>query len=110
MTGQNRSTQRRLPADQTSADPDAGLRQWLRDYAKAHPRCDIYPAINSRRRGYGEHLHSASEASPTVDRFAGGGANAVRAGHAWTVSLVTTELVKPFVAVTRTWISCPGVN
>jgi putative transposase len=38
VTGQNRGTQRRLPTDQTPADPDAALREWLRDYAKQHPR------------------------------------------------------------------------
>jgi putative transposase len=38
VTGQHRTTQRHQPADSTPADPDAALRQWLRDYAKAHPR------------------------------------------------------------------------
>ena len=38
VTGQNRGTQRHQPAAQSSADPDAALRGWLRDYAKAHPR------------------------------------------------------------------------
>jgi putative transposase len=38
VTGQNRGTQRRPPRDQTVADPDAGLRGWLRAYARAHPR------------------------------------------------------------------------
>jgi putative transposase len=38
VTGQNRGTQRHQPASQTTADPDAALRAWLRDYAKAHPR------------------------------------------------------------------------
>lgn len=38
VTGQNRTTQRHEPQDQTPADPDAELRQWLRDYAKAYPR------------------------------------------------------------------------
>ena len=34
VTGQHRTTQRHQPAATTPADPDAGLRQWLRDYAK----------------------------------------------------------------------------
>jgi putative transposase len=38
VTGQHRTTQRHHPAATTPVDPDAGLRQWLRDYAKAHPR------------------------------------------------------------------------
>jgi putative transposase len=38
VTGQQRSTQRREPASTTPADPDAALRQWLRDWARAHPR------------------------------------------------------------------------
>jgi transposase InsO family protein len=35
---QHRATQRRAPASTTPADPDAALRTWLRDWAKAHPR------------------------------------------------------------------------
>jgi len=38
VTGQHRTTQRHQAADNTPADPDAGLRNWLRDYAKKHPR------------------------------------------------------------------------
>jgi len=38
VTGQHRATQRREPASTTPADPDAALRTWLRDWAKAHPR------------------------------------------------------------------------
>jgi putative transposase len=38
VTGQNRTTQRRDPVSTTVADPDAGLRAWLRDYAKDHLR------------------------------------------------------------------------
>jgi putative transposase len=38
VTGQHRTTQRHQPAASTPADPDAGLRSWLRDYAKTHPR------------------------------------------------------------------------
>ena len=38
VTGQHRTTQRHHPAGSTPADPDAGLRSWLRDYAKTHPR------------------------------------------------------------------------
>ncbi|MBB3040014.1 transposase InsO family protein [Hoyosella altamirensis] len=38
VAGQHRSAQRKPPADQTPADPDSGVRQWLRDWAKSHPR------------------------------------------------------------------------
>ena len=38
VTGQHRTTQRHQPVATTPDDPDAALRQWLRDYAKAHPR------------------------------------------------------------------------
>ncbi|WP_372341547.1 IS3 family transposase [Nocardia sp. CC216A] len=37
VVGLARSTYRRLPAPQTPADPDAGLRAWLRSYATKHP-------------------------------------------------------------------------
>lgn len=35
--GLARSTYRRLPVAVTPADPDADLRQWLRDYSTKHP-------------------------------------------------------------------------
>ncbi|HYB38196.1 MAG TPA: IS3 family transposase [Mycobacterium sp.] len=35
--GLARSTYRRIPVAQTPADPDAELRQWLRDYSAKHP-------------------------------------------------------------------------
>jgi putative transposase len=38
VTGQHPTTQRHQSVATTPVDPDAGLRQWLRDYAKAHPR------------------------------------------------------------------------
>ena len=38
VTGQQRSTQRRPPVSTTPADPDAALRDWLRAWAKTHPR------------------------------------------------------------------------
>ncbi|WP_342228467.1 IS3 family transposase [Nocardia wallacei] len=37
VVGLHRGTYRRLPAAQTPADPDAGLRAWLRSYATKHP-------------------------------------------------------------------------
>lgn len=37
VVGLHRSTYRRLPAAATPADPDAGLRAWLRAYALQHP-------------------------------------------------------------------------
>jgi putative transposase len=38
VTGQHRSTQRHRAISQTKADPDAALREWLRQWAKDHPR------------------------------------------------------------------------
>ncbi|QBJ97726.1 transposase [Rhodococcus sp. ABRD24] len=37
VVGLHRSTFRRLPADQTPDDPDAGVRAWLREYARKNP-------------------------------------------------------------------------
>ncbi|MBF6298989.1 IS3 family transposase [Nocardia amamiensis] len=37
VVGLARSTYRRVPAAQSPADPDAGLRAWLRSYATKHP-------------------------------------------------------------------------
>jgi transposase InsO family protein len=49
VTGQNRTTQRRPPAATTPADPDAGLRAWLRDWARNHPRRGFRPAYHDAR-------------------------------------------------------------
>jgi transposase InsO family protein len=49
VTGQNRSTQRRPPAATTPADPEAGLRAWLRAWAKDHPRREFRPAYHDAR-------------------------------------------------------------
>ena len=49
VTGQNRSTQRRPQAATTPADPDAGLRAWLRAWAKDHPRRGFRPAYHDAR-------------------------------------------------------------
>jgi transposase InsO family protein len=49
ITGQHRTTQRRQPAAATPADPDAGLRNWLRQYAKDHPRRGFRPAYHDAR-------------------------------------------------------------
>jgi putative transposase len=49
VTGQNRTTQRREPTATTPADPDAALRQWLRAYAKTHPRRGFRPAYHDAR-------------------------------------------------------------
>lgn len=38
VTGQHRSTQRHRTVCQTGADPDAALREWLRQWARDHPR------------------------------------------------------------------------
>ncbi|MGY1964742.1 MULTISPECIES: IS3 family transposase [Nocardia] len=37
VVGVHRSTFRRLPLDQTPGDPDAGVRAWLREYARKNP-------------------------------------------------------------------------
>ena len=49
VTGQHRTTQRHEPAAATPADPDAGLRTWLRQYAKDHPRRGFRPAYHDAR-------------------------------------------------------------
>jgi putative transposase len=49
VTGQNRTTQRREPTGTTVDDPDAGLRRWLRQYAKDHPRRGFRPAHHDAR-------------------------------------------------------------
>jgi len=49
VTGRNRTTQRREPIGTTVADPDAGLRTWLRQYAKDHPRRGFRPADHDAR-------------------------------------------------------------
>ena len=49
VTGQNRTTQRREPVSTTSADPDAALREWLRRYARDHPRRGFRPAYHDAR-------------------------------------------------------------
>ena len=49
VTGQHRGTQRHERAAQTPADPDAALRTWLRDYAKAHPRWGFRRAYHDAR-------------------------------------------------------------
>jgi len=49
VTGQHRATQRHEPAAATPADPDAALRDWLRAYAKDHPRRGFRPAYHDAR-------------------------------------------------------------
>jgi transposase InsO family protein len=49
VTGQNRTTQRRGPVSTTVADPDAGLRSWLRQYAKNNPRWGFRRAYHDAR-------------------------------------------------------------
>lgn len=49
VTGQNRTTQRRLPAATTPQDPDAALRAWLRAWAKDHPRRGFRNAYHDAR-------------------------------------------------------------
>jgi putative transposase len=49
VTGQNRTTQRRLPSPTTPQDPDAALRAWLRAWAKDHPRRGFRSAYHDSR-------------------------------------------------------------
>ncbi|ACC38561.1 transposase, ISMyma01_aa2 [Mycobacterium marinum M] len=49
VTGQHRATQRHEPVAGTPADPDAALREWLRDYANKHPRRGFRPAYHDAR-------------------------------------------------------------
>ncbi len=49
VTGQSRATQRRPPATTTPADPDAGLRAWLRQWAADHPRRGFRGAYHDAR-------------------------------------------------------------
>jgi transposase InsO family protein len=49
VTGQHRTTQRHQATATTPADPDAALRQWLRDYAKKHPRWGFRRAYHDAR-------------------------------------------------------------
>ena len=75
--GLARSTYRRIPLAQTPADPDAGLRAWLRTYAKGYPchgfrrawaalRFDEHREVNKkkvhrlwREEGLQRRVHSA---------------------------------------------------
>ena len=50
VTGQHRVTQRHESAADTPEDPDAALREWLRAYAKNHPRRGFRPAYHDARR------------------------------------------------------------
>jgi hypothetical protein len=49
VTRQHRATQRHEPDSATPDDPDAALRQWLRAYAKDHPRRGFRPAYHDAR-------------------------------------------------------------
>jgi hypothetical protein len=49
VTGQNRTTQRRAPAPTTVDDPDAALCEWLRAWAKDHPRRGFRNAYRDAR-------------------------------------------------------------
>jgi hypothetical protein len=83
VTGQHRATHRHEPVASTPDDPDAALRDWLRSYAKDHPRRGFRPAYHDARgegwqvnhkksnafgakRDFG--YHSADAANATVAR------------------------------------------
>ncbi len=54
VVGQHRSTQRHVPQSESVDDADADLREWLRDYAKKHPRWGWKRAYHdSRAEGWG---------------------------------------------------------
>lgn len=53
---QHRATQRREPPATTPADPDAALREWLRDWAAAHPRRGFRNAC-ADARGEGQSVN-----------------------------------------------------
>ena len=65
VVGQHRSTQHYIPVSDTTDDPDRGLREWLRDYARQHPRWGY-------RRAY--HNARADGWVLTTRRFSGCGA------------------------------------
>jgi transposase InsO family protein len=56
VTGQHRTTQRHQAQAETPTDPDAGLRSWLRDYAKAHPRWGFRRAYHDARAEGGSSI------------------------------------------------------
>jgi putative transposase len=49
VTGQHRATQRHKTIAASPQDPDAALREWLRTYAKDHPRRGFRPAYHDAR-------------------------------------------------------------
>ena len=49
VIGQHRSTQRHRPRSQTPTDPDAALREWLRQWAHDHPRWGFRRAYHAAR-------------------------------------------------------------
>ncbi|PXX07321.1 integrase-like protein [Mycolicibacterium moriokaense] len=49
VAGQNRTTQRRSPLSTAAADPDAGLRAWLRGWARNKPRRGFRSAYHDAR-------------------------------------------------------------
>lgn len=49
LTGLSRSAYRRTLKADTVADPDAALREWLRGYAKKHPRWGYRRAYHDAR-------------------------------------------------------------
>jgi hypothetical protein len=67
VTGQPRTTQRHQAHAQTPADPDAGLRQWLRDYAKKHPRRGFRPAHDARAEAGSSIIRSCNDPEPSAE-------------------------------------------
>jgi putative transposase len=49
VIGQHRPTQRHRPRSQTPTDPDAALREWLRQWAHDHPRWGFRRAYHAAR-------------------------------------------------------------
>ena len=58
VTGQHRATQRHPPVSTTPEDLDAALREWLRAWAKDHPRRGFRPAYHdARAEGWNVNHH-----------------------------------------------------
>jgi putative transposase len=64
VAGQNRTTQRHQAKAETPAYPDPALREWLRHYAKAHPRWGFCRAYHDAwADGWSEVNYRARHAS-----------------------------------------------
>jgi hypothetical protein len=69
VSGQQRTTQRHGPAETTQDDPDAASRQWLWDYAQAHPVGAPTARIRDDRGRSGGSDHFTGCRHSRVDRY-----------------------------------------